>query len=146
MVPEPATQEDSLVGHLLVPLADVEDARATAESLAAIDPEHVTILYVVEKGAGAPDKTPVEQSESIAADTFAAFNETIALPDVDEEIAYGSDIVAEVIEVAADIDASAIAFRPRGGSRVVQFLAGDRALRLITESDRPVIALPEVEK
>lgn len=126
---------------IIVPIANQEDAQATAVALEPYDIGDVTVLYVVEKGEGVPDKTPVEQSKQVASESFAAFRETF--PEAKTEITYRRDVVAGIIDVAEDIDASAIVFRPRGGSRIRQFLAGDRSLRLITEAKRPVIALSE---
>jgi nucleotide-binding universal stress UspA family protein len=129
--------------HVLVPVADHEDARATAQALEPYDFERISVLHVVEKGGGVPDKTPVEQSEQIAAEAFEAFRETF--PDIETAVTYRRDVVEGVLEVADEVDASAVVFRPRGGTRIVQWLAGDRALRLITEADRPVISVPEGE-
>jgi nucleotide-binding universal stress UspA family protein len=130
-----------LTRHVLVPIADQEDARTTARVLEPYEFGRITVLHVVEKGEGVPDKTPVEQSERVAAEAFAAVRETF--PDAETEVTYSRDVVEGIIEVADEVDASAIVFRPRGGARVLQWLAGDRSLRLITEADRPVVSVPE---
>lgn len=126
---------------IVVPVANQADAQATAAALEPYDVGAITILYVVEKGEGVPDKTPVEQSERVATESFTAFRETF--PETQTETIYRRDVVTGIIEVARDIDASAIVFRPRGGSRLKQLLAGDRSLGLLTEAKRPVIALPK---
>lgn len=130
-----------IIEHLVVPVANEEDARETARVLDTYEYGQITVVHVIEKGEGVPDKLPLEQAEQRASNTFGAFRGFI--PEIDTETAYHRNVVAAILEVATDVDASAIAFRPRGGNRLVQFLSGDTALKLITEADRPVIALPE---
>lgn len=140
---DPAIAGENLLDHVLVPLANAEDARDTARSMEGCLGDRVTLVFVVEKGEGAPDKTPVEQSERMADRTFEAFREESSCGNIESTVTYGRDVVAQILETAAAVDATAIAFRPRGGSRITQWLAGDRSLQLVTETDRPVIALPD---
>ena len=129
-----------MLSHVLLPVASVDDATATAAALTAYDPGEVTVLHVIEKGEGVPDKTPVEQSEEIA--EAAAEAVRAEFPDAELYTAYSRDVVSEIFDAADEIDASAIAYRSRGGNRLVQFLSGDLSLKLVTQADRPVIALP----
>ena len=130
-----------LLAHALVAVATEDDARATARALEPYHPERVTAVHVVEKGEGVPDKTPVEQSETIAADAYHAVRDVF--PDAAEHTAYGRDVAATIVAAAAEVDASAIVYRPRGGSRLTQLLAGDVATRIVSNATRPVIALPD---
>lgn len=131
----------SLLLHVLVPVANPVDARKTARVLAPLSPEHVTAVHVVEKGEGVPDKTPVEQSEQLAAESYAAIRSEF--PEADDHTAYARDIVGAIFESAEAVGASAIAYRSRGGGRIKQFLSGDLSLKLVTNATRPVIALPQ---
>jgi len=141
---QPVETSDGLLSRVLVPVATEDDARKTAEQLAAYDPEHVTALHVVEKGEGVPDKTPVEQSEAIAQEAFDAVREVF--PDAETATAYKRNVVGAIFETAEEVDATAIAYRSRGGNRLVHFLSGDLSLKLVTNATRPVIALPRLDE
>ena len=129
-----------LLANVLLPVANEDDALDTATALEPYGPNHVTALHVVEKGGGVADKTPVEQSEDLAAESYAAVRSVF--PDADDHTAYERDVVGAIFEAADEVDASAIAYRSRGGNRIMQFLSGDLSLKLVTNAGRPVIALP----
>lgn len=133
-----------LLGHVLLPVANEDDALATARALEPYNPAHVTTLHVVEKGGGVPDKTPVEQSEELAQEAYDAVR--TVFPDADDHTAYGRNVTDEIFQAVADIGATAIVYRSRGGNRVMQILSGDLSLQLVTKADVPVVALPRTEQ
>lgn len=132
--------ERDLLDHVLLPVAHEEDALATARALEPYRPERVTALHVVEKGGGAPDKTPVEQSEELAAESYAAVRSVF--PEAGDHTAYARDVADAIFDAVDEVGASAIAYRSRDGNRLMQFLSGDLSLKLVTKSHVPVIALP----
>lgn len=131
--------------RVVVPLAEEVDARETARALVPYlsGGETVIAVHVIEKADGAPDKASVEQRERDAEETFHSFTDELG-EDIAVEtiITYHTDIAEGVFEAATNTDATAIAFVPRSGSRWIRLLTGDVALSLVTETDRPVIALP----
>ena len=130
-----------MLTHVLLPVANAEDASYTAQGLAAYEPSNVTALYVVEKADGAPDKISLEQAHEIAEESFSAIRHVFS--DAGEYVAYDRNVVAEIFTVAEEIGASAIVFRPRKGNRLSRFLSGNLSLKLVLNADRPVIALPQ---
>ncbi|MFW5921697.1 MAG: universal stress protein [Halodesulfurarchaeum sp.] len=130
----------SLTDHFLVPVANESDAEETARRLQELEFDHLTVCHVIEQTPGWPDPLSVEQANAEAEKSFGAFREFV--PDIDTEIRHRSDVVGAIIETAETVGASAIAFRPRKGNRIIRLLSGDRSLSLVTSADRPVIALP----
>jgi len=133
----------SLTAHLVVPIANADDAYTTARSLREYPHGEGTVVHVVERTGDAPDKLSLKQAEGLAEESFAAFQEV--MPDVEAELLYNKDVAEGIVDLAVAVDGSAIAFRLRGGSRLVQLLVGDRARKLVTKPDLPVIALTDTD-
>lgn len=134
---------NDITANIVVPIATEADARETAHLLNDYEFGEITAVHVIEHVTGAPDPISPEQAETRAQKAFAAFREV--LPEANAQRVSRENVVQGIFEVADDVEASAIVFRPRGGSRLVQLLSGDVTLRLVTKADRPVIALPERE-
>jgi nucleotide-binding universal stress UspA family protein len=134
-----------LLDRVVLPIANDDDAEATARALDGHEFGSVLAVHVVEKAGGAPDKAGVEQREEVAEEAFgvleAYFGDGV---DLDTEIRYDTDVADAIFAAADDYGATAIVITPRGGSRWVQLLTGDVALSLVTETDRPVVVLPDV--
>lgn len=142
---------DGMSGNIFetvyVPIADPEDAEATARAVQryAHEDSTVVVTHVVEKGEGVPDKASVEQREQYASEAYETFQEVLpeGWGDVQFVTLYGRDVAQTIIDGATEADATVIAFTPRGGSRWVRLVTGDVARNLIENSDIPVISLPE---
>ena len=139
----------SLLTHAVVPIADEGDARATAAALRPRlgEVEHVVAVHVIEKGGGVVDKAPLEKRQADAEVFLDAAEE--ALGDavaVESRVAYDTDVVDAIFAVADDVDATAVAFRPRGGSRIARLLSGDTTTRLARDPAVPTVSLPDPEE
>jgi len=134
-----------LFEKILVPVASREDARATAAALAGYEANDIVAVHVIEKAGGAIDKASVEQRELLTEGIFDIVREEMDSYDVDLKttVLYGTDVTETIIDAGHENDASAIMFTPRGGSRWLKLLTGDVALSLISESDLPVVVLPD---
>ncbi|NUB92370.1 universal stress protein [Haloterrigena sp. SYSU A558-1] len=133
---------DSITTHTVVPIATEDDARATCDALedAVEEIETLTVVHVIEKTEGYPDKAPFEARREQAERIFSIVEERFPDgPAIRRELRYGTDVVDEVVAAAADVDATAIGFRPRPGGRLRRLLSGSDSYRLITESERPVV-------
>ncbi|MGQ5515193.1 universal stress protein [Halococcus saccharolyticus] len=142
------TATRDLFETVVLPVASAEDARTTCAGAAAQLRRaggRAVVVHVIEKAGGAPDKASVEQREEGAEETFAAAREACDATEITVEtrLEYGTDVAETVFKVADDVDASAIAFTPREGSRWLKLLSGDTANALISESERPVVVLPD---
>jgi len=129
----------------IVPLANRADATATARALAAhVGPDDdLTVVHVVQKAGGAPDKASVEQREEYAEEVFEAFRAAFeGAATVETEIYYGTDVAETILDAGRDQDASAVVYTSRGLSGWVEFLTGDVAGALVDAADRPVVVLP----
>lgn len=139
-----------LFEHVLLPVASEADAEATATAVRPyLEDAGGTALavHVIEKAGGAPDKASVEQRERRAERIFQRMRSAFESGNVDlrTEVAYGTDVVERVMDLAEERGVSAIVIVPREGSRWARMLTGDVAHRMITTTRMPVVVLPRPE-
>jgi nucleotide-binding universal stress UspA family protein len=133
-----------LFERVVLPVASPEDARGTCRAVRDYLTGSVVAVHVIEKAGGAPDKAGVEQREEYAEEIFDEVRDCFDGDRIETEIRYGTDVAETIFDAAADHDASAIVITPRGGSRWIRLLTGDVALDIVTQTNRPVVVLPDV--
>ena len=139
---------DVLFRRVLLPVASESDAESTAR---AVSPyvtsavEDVVVVNVIEKAGGAPDKASVEQLERRAEKMIETVAGVLGVSgaNLEFEVLYGTDVAATIVDAAGDLDATAIVFTPRGGNRWVKLLTGSVADGVVSESEIPVVVLPD---
>lgn len=139
----------ALLRHLLVPVANADDAEATSAALApylGAGTEHVTLLHVVEQTPGFMDHTSPEALEEEARAFLEAARERLGqAATVETAIRFGTDLVEEIADQAREEEATAIAFHPREKGQLTKLLTEDAERRLLRESTLPVVALPDAD-
>ncbi|TYT61438.1 universal stress protein [Natrialba swarupiae] len=134
---------DDITTHVLVPVANEQDARVTCEALESTverPVEVITVVHVIEKTEGYMDKAPLEARQEQAERVFSIVEDRFADgPLVRRELRYGTDVVDEILAAADDVGATAIGFSPRPSGRLHRLLSGNNSYRLITESEQPVV-------
>jgi nucleotide-binding universal stress UspA family protein len=136
-----------LLQRVVLPVASDEDAEATARAVEPYlnDEIALSVVHVVEKAGGAPDKAGVEQREEYAEAALSLVEDYFAghPVDVETEILYGTDVVETVVDHAHSFDATAIAFLPREAGVLTRLLTGQTTVSMVTDTDLPVIVLPD---
>ncbi|RDZ63533.1 universal stress protein UspA [Haloferax sp. Atlit-12N] len=141
---------EPLFSRPLLPLANTDDAEvtcATAFPRIAAAGGQASVVHVIEKAGGAPDKAGVEQREEVADELFdiarrAADDAGIELQ---TDLRFATDVGDAILEAAHEADATAIVFTPRGGRSWWDLFSGAVREELIRHSDRPVVVLPPAD-
>lgn len=135
--------------HLLVPIANVDDAERTCRELNEhLDSnlEELTVVFVIEQTEGFMDTTSPTALEQEAEKVFSYvenyFDDGLAIR---RELRYGHDAVEEITAAADELDVSAISFTPRPKTRLQQLLSENTSYRLITESEYPVVVFSKTQ-
>ena len=132
---EATAMRDGLLDKPLVPVADAADAEATYTALVShVDPADTQPVVIHVRTDDTEDgKAAVERFESLAAADGMA---------VETKTYDGEEISETIIDVATEIEASAVVFCSRGGSAWFDLLAGGVRSSLMAKSRRPVVMLP----
>lgn len=133
-----------LLSKVVIPVADEDVAETTARAAQGYldDDSEVVLVHVVSED----DDESESEWEAFAEDAFDSARAVLGSAGVSTEIRQGEDVVETVFAVADDVEASAVAFRSRGGSRWRQIMAGDVARELVTEARHPVVVLPRADE
>ncbi|XVH32476.1 universal stress protein [Haloferacaceae archaeon DSL9] len=136
--------------RIVVPVANKEDAKETAEAMRPYligNNTTILVIHVVQIAGGYMNKSPLSAQKNVANDALEVasekfFDEGIA---VETEIRYGKDVIEEIFQAATEFNADYIGFTPRRGGRLSRLLSGDLSNKLVSESRWPIAVFPHSE-
>lgn len=134
-----------LLGRVLVPVANEEDARETFTALLRYleDGTKLHVVHVIEKADGAPDKAPLAARRAQATEIFSFADRFLGeTAELETELRYGTSVVDEIVAAAEESDATAILFVPRASGRLPRLLTWDKTRQLVATDRVPVVVLP----
>lgn len=137
--------DDALFERILVPLADPEDAAQTARSLRPhLEAGTSLVITHVVEGQG-PDVEIARGRDRFAEETYETFIGVLDREDVQLEwvTLYGREVAETVIDGSSAVEATLIAFVPRGLTRWARTVSGDPASRMIQHAHVPVMVFPD---
>lgn len=140
---------EELFGTVLVPIANPDDARQTAQAVRTHleSDSEIIVVHVVPKGGGVPDKASIEQREEFADEAYREFCDVLRQDTgpVTRRTLYGRNVGKTIADEAREMGATAVVFTPRGASRWIKLITGSVAETLISTTDVPVLVLPPQE-
>lgn len=137
--------DDALFERILVPLADPDDAERTARALRPhLDAGSELVITHVAEGDG-PETSIARGRDHFAEDTYETFIGVLDSPGVRLEwvTLQGRAVAEAVIDGTAAVDATLIAFVPRGLDGWARLVSGDAGRRLIRDAHVPVLVFPD---
>jgi nucleotide-binding universal stress UspA family protein len=137
---------DSVLGRLLLPIAEETDAEATCDAVRPYlgENDQVVVVHVLESEADAPSDTERERADTVF--EIAREQLTDAVGGFQTELRHGSDPIEEIVASAEAFDATAIGFTPRPENRWVKMLSEDHTHRLTAEGELPVLIFPHPDQ
>ena len=128
-----------IMHEVVVPVSNKQDTEKTVKELSYFDPDHITIVHLVENN----EQTPKDVHEDVADELHSIVLEEFE--DAEFELVQSDDIVKSISETAMEKEATSIVFRPAETTRIANVFSQSNNLRMITNFSIPVIALPDPE-
>lgn len=138
-----------LLERVLVPVANESDTEATCDALEPYldEMDEVFLAHIVEQTAGYMDHAPPDVLEADARGFLELALQRLGEEAVvDVHVRFGEDVVEELVAMAIEQEATAIAFHPRKRGLLSRLVEGTHEGELVRASPVPVLSLPSPDR